>query len=88
MLYIGDIFKSLLDTSATKVDIFWMSLNLARGQSRNVLYCVDEIYVLIFGDVIILCCICNKLPGSFCSLLYKWYISEDMMPFGGEYVMI
>ena len=22
------------------------------------------------------------------SLLYKWYIYEDMMPFGGEYVMI
>ena len=33
MKYIGDIFKSLLDTSATKVDIFWMSLNLAKGDS-------------------------------------------------------
>ena len=31
MKYIGDIFMSLLDTSATKVDIFWMSLNLAKG---------------------------------------------------------
>ena len=88
MEYIGDIFKSFLDTSATKVDIFWMSLNLARGTVQECLDCVDEIYVLIFGDFIILCCICNKLPGSVCSLLYKWYINEDMMPFGGEYVMI
>ena len=31
MKYTGDIFMSLLDTSATKVDIFWLSLNLAKG---------------------------------------------------------
>ena len=37
MMYIGDIFMSLLDTSATKVDIFWMSLNLAKG---TVLECI------------------------------------------------
>ena len=31
MKYIGDIFMSLPDTSAKEVDIFWMSLNLAKG---------------------------------------------------------
>ena len=27
-------------------------------------------------------------PGSFVLYCMKWYINEDMMPFGGEYVMI
>ena len=31
MKYIGDIFMSLPDTSAKEVNIFWMSLNLAKG---------------------------------------------------------
>ena len=41
------------------------------GQSRNVLYYVDEICVLSIGDFIIFCCKGSKLPGSFCSLLYE-----------------
>ena len=30
----------------------------------------------------------SELPGSFVPYCMKWYISEDMMPFGEEYVMI
>ena len=41
-------FISLLDTSATWVDIFWMSLYLAKGTVQECIVFVDnEMYVLI-----------------------------------------
>ena len=47
----------------------------------------DEIYILKYGDFIIFVSISSS-QAHIGSLLYKWYIYEDMMPFGGEYVMI
>ena len=35
-----------------------------------------------------LCLFLSKLPGLEVPSCVKWYISEDMMPFGGKYVMI
>ena len=49
-------FINLLDTSATWVDIFWMSLYLAKETVQEYIVFVDnEMYVLIHGDFIILC---------------------------------
>ena len=49
-------FINLLDTSATWVDIFWMSLYLAKETVQECIVFVDnEMYVLIHGDFIILC---------------------------------
>ena len=47
---------NLLDTSTIWVDIFWISLNLAEGDSPG-MYCIfdNEMYVLNHGDFIILC---------------------------------
>ena len=55
----------------------------------NVWYYNDERCILFleissFLAVFFLC----VLPGSLVPCCMKWYISEDMMPFGGEYVMI
>ena len=48
-------FINLLDTSATWVDIFWMSLYLAKETVQECIVFVDnEIYVLIHGYFIIL----------------------------------
>ena len=48
---------------------------------RGVSYLLE---ISSFLAVFFLC----ELPGSLVPYGMKWYISEDMMPFGGEYVMI
>ena len=46
--YIGDIFVNLLDTSTTWVDIFWMTLYLAKETVQECIVFVDnKMYVLI-----------------------------------------
>ena len=58
-------FINLLDTSTTWVDIFWMSLYLAKETVQECIVFVDnEMYVLIHGDFIILC-ICNSSQAHF-----------------------
>ena len=41
-----------------------------------------------FHHLKLLFIIWSKLPGMEVPNCVKWYVSEDMMPFGGEYVMI
>ena len=53
---------SLLDASTIWVDIFWMSLNLAKETFQECIVFLDnEMYVLNHGDFIILC-ICKIAP--------------------------
>ena len=80
----------LLDTSAKEVEIFWVYLSLAKETDpgmygiimmKGISYLLE---ILSFLALFFLC----ELPGSLVPYCMKWYINEDMMPFGGEYVMI
>ena len=88
MKYIGDIFYYLLNTSTTWVDIFWMSLNLAKESFQECIVFLMMEYVSLNMEISLSFVYVNSSQAHIGSLLYKWYIHEDMMPFGGEYVMI
>ena len=81
-------FINLLDTSTTKVDIFWMSPNLAEESFQECIVFLMMEYVSLKMEISLSFVYVNSSQAHIGSLLYKWYIYEDTMPFGGEYVMI
>ena len=81
-------FINLHNTSTTWVDIFWMSLNLAKEAFQECIVCLMMEYVSLKMEISLSFEYVNSSQAHIGFLLYKWYIYEDMMPFGGEYVMI
>ena len=80
---------NLLDTSTTWVDIFWMSLNLAKEAFQEcIVFLMMEYEFLEKMEISLSFVDVNNSQAHIGSLLQKWYIYEDMRPFGGEYVMI
>ena len=79
---------NLLDTSTTWVDIFWMSPNLAEEAFQECVVFLMMGYVSLKMEISLSFVYVNSSQAHIGSLLYKWHIYEDMMPFGGEYVMI
>ena len=81
---------SLLGTSAKKIEISWVCLDLAKETDPgmyDIIMMKGVSYLLGISSFLAVFILCG-LPGSLVLYCMKWYINEDMMPFGGEYIMI